>query len=384
MAMLALTASSFACTEPEAVVVDTVIDLGETVICSISPTGLVLQPGEVSQLSADGSLAALVELESRGQCGLIAQDAATGTFWVAEGWPWSFEPEMPSRLIQFDAAGNLQWERELGPAGSGAYATALLVKDGEAFVGIAHTNTDLNVAKLQRYDESGEVVWTQVGYQGVNGEERPMTSLSALVASDAGLTMLGYTTGIDSSSVTVFTVSPQDGEPLWTTSLTGDDFWGQDYDLASDGAERLFLAAKQPAWAEFDPDTFEVTKRHPARARVEALTSTGASMWASELELPDIDEPSDFALALFGGHLYTGAFDRPYAESDDPQSWIVRHDDGGAHEGTTDLDIDGFWGFKSMTPLGDRSLALVVEVVVSFEAFNPTTKDVIYLLRAAE
>jgi hypothetical protein len=259
-------------------------------ICRVLPTGLVLHwdggQTRASQLAADGTLEPIGPIDA--WCGdAMAHDPERGKLWWVQP---SFDDLIAPTLHQFDMASGVQdWQRDLVYDGYrfDGFTASLLAHEGALyFGGRLHYETGegwyQSHSLLERIDDMGEPVWSEVGYPGhgfsPEDDPVPLEGLDSLIGTSSGVSFLGYITGTDSAAVSAATVDAQTGELLWSTSLDRDNYWS--VDLLSGDGESLYVLTGEGGWIERDFETNEIIAFHDTRSDMQSLTPLGEQRWA--------------------------------------------------------------------------------------------------------
>jgi hypothetical protein len=320
---LALLTALVACTDdrieaPPACVGERRVMVPDAELCGATSTGFVLfierGAGDLvlSRLGEHGSLAELTRITSAGGvCGFVAHAPGDPAIWVVQRAA-AWIADLPDQLHRIELDGALTWSAPLEHEGALIRVAGLTTHAGQQFVGgsLVDYERDANerVLVLQRRNQD-QVAWTQTGYQGLSPDSDaaawPQDGLRGLVASDAGLTFMAHKTWTDSSTVSLFTVDPQDGQPSGAALLTKDDFSGPYFDLSSDQGQRVYVSEQRAAQYEYAVGTSEVIGIEvPAQSIITAYANGHSVQWRAETDWLGLSELRTSPVIPAGGWLY--------------------------------------------------------------------------------
>lgn len=368
-----------------------VIPLGAGELCDVTSTGLVLHLDDSSdevvleRLSKAGMLDELARLPAGHPrwCGRAAEDPVAGTLWVVVPAESSDSPDW---LYELDGAGHLRKSEALTVGDAAMHVSSLLVRDGDLFLGgqvVASVPDDLEdvQAVLERRDGDGQILWRQLGYQGLHPEvslsELPLVGLYDLVSHGSGLAFLSGR----SWSVAMFAVSAFDGQATWTEYVTPHNFEGPHPQLGSDGEHRIYLAEeRQPLFRDVANRLGLI--RH-ARTIVTAYADDGWTQWRSEIEWPDFDNIRVSEPVAVQGSVYNVVWggDLDYFHGERHVA-LARFDSTGAVDCRSSLDHLGLWSGGSLTLADGETLVLgaTIPLAEKVDWNDPPTEPVIVLL----
>jgi hypothetical protein len=276
-------------------------------VYKVLPSGLVLHSTDAgtsaSLLGEDGTLELVAALPTGLGAEAVAHDPARGKLW----WiPVTFDESTPV-LHQLDLeTGTEDWQRELVFDGYllDSWSASLLAHEGALYLG-GRLDAELpeggweNRSLLERVDEAGEVVWTQIGYPSPQSADMPLEGLHTLVGTSTGVSFLGYITGIDSSIVTAVTVDAPTGELLGSTLVDTDDYSSVNR-MSGDGESLYVMTGERGG------------EMNHARSDIRAITPLGEEHWRiGEFVWSKFVDPV-FAQAVVGDelvHLVAGSLD---------------------------------------------------------------------------
>jgi hypothetical protein len=264
--------------------------------CAITPSGLMLSGGQVIQLHEDGTTSDVATLEldlevSRG-CGSFAHDPSTGRMWLIDT---NWDSELPARLHQFDATGQLEWEMELIHEGRiSKYGGEVYQHEGAVYVAARLDPPDpidpnepfLERDKLliERLDHAGEVVWARADYLVPDEVDIHFASGEDMHMTDDGLALIATPPLIDYGPSYPLVVDEQDGAVLWS----GADGEQGLHSIAKD--DRVTLAWPTFASYELGPDGLRGKEIAPAGSVLSVHSPTGEPRASSEVAWPGWDE----------------------------------------------------------------------------------------------
>lgn len=353
------------CGQVEACVeVEAIIDVGTDFLCAVAQTGHVLTKppfgDEFVLHRLDGDeLIEVAILESDDGCGSLVHDPIRDRLWLLDG-PY----QSPARLRALDSDGVVEWERAVEPAQGWLYEHWLVPVDGELLLGgsVLDNFSDQQFMLLERRDADGEVIWSRTDYPG--SFAAPISDVRDPLLDAAGLSLLAYRYGSDSSAISLLRVDPSTGELLDAELLTGDDDHGSGFALGGD-ADGAYLSVAHFGSGEGDP----------ARVELVAKPGPGAIEWTSELAWPELGQLDATPTAVVGDCLLTGV-----STWSDESGWgvdrVIRHTRDGALACSASL-LDLEPGFaRSMVRLSGGRVALMVD-----EGVGTGSNDTLVLLR---
>jgi hypothetical protein len=271
----------------------------------------------------------------------VAHEPGDPVIWVIST-PWWFD--LPDQLHRIELDGARTWSAALEHDGGLIRAHALTTHAGQQFVG-----GRLNSMLVLQSRDQDQVTWTRTGYAGVSPDVggAAQNSLRGLVWSDAGLSFIAYKSWLDSSTVSLFTVDDQDGEPTSVTLLAKDDFSGPSFALSSDREQRVYVSEERSAYM-----------LDPARSIVTAYVNGDNELWRRETEWAGLGDLQTSAIITAAGRLHgvVSGYERSGAQARRVHIASYRLD--GEFECSEELDELRGWTAGELSLAGDAKMIL--------------------------